>query len=137
MLPNSSPFVIWCRRLIEFGWLFTIILIPSYFNLLSSRHFEPDKAIVLRALVTIMASFAIIHWIYTRAKCTIFMEAVAPHIPIDYCDYCLHCRVFVGNNNVYRPKCVVVGIVPTTPRYLYKLIIYRVGPVNRTLPINP
>jgi tetratricopeptide (TPR) repeat protein/O-antigen ligase len=70
MLPNSSPFVIWCRRLIEFGWLFTIILIPSYFNLLSSRHFEPDKAIVLRALVTIMASFAIIHWIYTRANAT-------------------------------------------------------------------
>ncbi|RLT22105.1 MAG: hypothetical protein DWI30_06545 [Chloroflexi bacterium] len=68
MVPNSSPFVIWCRRLIEFGWLFTIILIPSYFNLLSSRHFEPDKAIVLRALVTIMASLAIIHWIYTGAN---------------------------------------------------------------------
>lgn len=68
MVPNSSPFVIWCRRLIEFGWLFTIILIPSYFNLLSSRHFEPDKAIVLRALVTIMASLAVIHWIYTGSR---------------------------------------------------------------------
>jgi tetratricopeptide (TPR) repeat protein len=67
MVPNSSPFVVWCRRLIEFGWLFTIILIPSYFNLLSSRHFEPDKAIVLRALVTIMASIAVSHWIYTGA----------------------------------------------------------------------
>ena len=67
-MTNSSPFVVWCRRLIEFGWLLTIILIPSYFNLLSSRHFEPDKAIVLRALVTIIASLAIAHWIYTVAN---------------------------------------------------------------------
>ncbi len=67
-MPNSSPFVLWCRRLIEFGWLFTIVFIPSYFNLLSSRHFEPDKAIVLRALVTVMAAIAVMQWIYTSAN---------------------------------------------------------------------
>ena len=67
-MPNSSPFVVWCRRFIEFGWLFTIVFIPSYFNLLSSRHFEPDKAIVLRAIVTVMSAFAIMQWIYTAAN---------------------------------------------------------------------
>ena len=67
-MPNSSPFVVWCRRIIEFGWLFTIVFIPSYFNLLSSRHFEPDKAIILRAIVTVLSAIAIMQWIYTAAN---------------------------------------------------------------------
>lgn len=66
-MSDSLPFALWCRRCIEFGWLLIIILIPAYFNLLSSRHFEPDKALVLRALVSILASLAIAHWVYTAA----------------------------------------------------------------------
>lgn len=50
----------WSKRLVELIWLITIFFIPSYFNLLSSRHFEPDKAISLRALVTLMATIVII-----------------------------------------------------------------------------
>lgn len=64
-MSNNSPLVVWCRRLLEFAWLLTIILIPSYFNLLSSRHFEPDKAVVLRAIVTMMIAFATVVWIHT------------------------------------------------------------------------
>jgi hypothetical protein len=36
------------------------VLIPSYFNLLSSRHFEPDKATTLRAIVLFMAAAGIV-----------------------------------------------------------------------------
>jgi len=50
----------WSKRLVEILWLITIFFVPSYFNLLSSRHFEPDKAISLRALVTLMATLVII-----------------------------------------------------------------------------
>jgi tetratricopeptide (TPR) repeat protein len=50
----------WSKRLVELIWLVTIFFIPSYFNLLSSRHFEPDKAISLRAVVTLMATLIII-----------------------------------------------------------------------------
>jgi tetratricopeptide (TPR) repeat protein len=50
----------WSKRLVEMLWLITIFFVPSYFNLLSSRHFEPDKAISLRALVTLMATLVII-----------------------------------------------------------------------------
>lgn len=52
---------IWCERFIEAGWLLALSLIPIYFNLLSSRHFEPDKATTLRALVLLMATAAIIY----------------------------------------------------------------------------
>lgn len=61
----DTRIVMWCKRFIEFAWLLVVILIPSYFNLLSSRHFEPDKAVVFRAIVTIMIALAIVVWIYT------------------------------------------------------------------------
>ncbi len=50
----------WCERLIEAGWLLALTLIPIYFNLLSQRLFEPDKATTLRALVLIMAAAALV-----------------------------------------------------------------------------
>jgi tetratricopeptide (TPR) repeat protein len=50
----------WCERIIEAGWLLAFSLIPIYFNLLSARHFEPDKATMLRALVLIMAAAALV-----------------------------------------------------------------------------
>ncbi len=50
----------WCERIIEAGWLLALSLIPIYFNLLSARHFEPDKATTLRAIVLIMAAAALV-----------------------------------------------------------------------------
>lgn len=50
----------WCERVIEAGWLLALALIPIYFNLLSARHFEPDKATTLRALVLMMAGAALV-----------------------------------------------------------------------------
>jgi tetratricopeptide (TPR) repeat protein len=60
-MPRETIVSIWCKRIIEAGWLLALSLIPIYFNLMSARHFEPDKATTLRALVLIMAAAALIH----------------------------------------------------------------------------
>ncbi|MDQ5851677.1 MAG: tetratricopeptide repeat protein [Chloroflexota bacterium] len=47
-------------RVIEAGWLLALVFAPYYFNLLTARHFEPDKATVVRALaLIILAAWAI------------------------------------------------------------------------------
>lgn len=59
-LQRQTTIAAWCERIIEGGWLLAVILIPTYFNLLSARHFEPDKATTLRAIVLIMAAAGIV-----------------------------------------------------------------------------
>jgi tetratricopeptide (TPR) repeat protein len=46
----------WADRTIEAGWLLALVFTPYFFNLLTARHFEPDKAMVLRAIVLVMLS---------------------------------------------------------------------------------
>jgi hypothetical protein len=60
-VSRPSPVAVWCERVIEGGWLLALLLIPAYFNLLSARHFEPDKATTLRSIVMIMLAAALIH----------------------------------------------------------------------------
>lgn len=57
---KQTKLSIWCEYFIEGGWLLALTLIPIYFNLLSARHFEPDKATTLRALVLLMVAAALI-----------------------------------------------------------------------------
>jgi tetratricopeptide (TPR) repeat protein/O-antigen ligase len=59
-LQRQTTIAAWCERIIEGGWLLALVLIPTYFNLLSSRHFEPDKATTLRAIVLVMAAAGIV-----------------------------------------------------------------------------
>jgi len=59
-LQRQTTISVWCERIIEGGWLLALILIPCYFNLLSSRHFEPDKATTLRAIVLVMAAAGLV-----------------------------------------------------------------------------
>ena len=59
-MQRQTTIAAWCERIIEGGWLLALVLIPSYFNLLSSRHFEPDKATTLRGIVLVMAAAGII-----------------------------------------------------------------------------
>ncbi|MFL5805208.1 MAG: O-antigen ligase family protein, partial [Roseiflexaceae bacterium] len=59
-MQRQTTIAAWCERIIEGGWLLALVLIPSYFNLLSSRHFEPDKATTLRAIVLIMAAAGVV-----------------------------------------------------------------------------
>ncbi|MDO8671309.1 MAG: tetratricopeptide repeat protein [Dehalococcoidia bacterium] len=46
---------VFCDRLIEAGWLAVAAVIPFFFNVYSSRVFEPDKLTMLRSIALIMA----------------------------------------------------------------------------------
>jgi tetratricopeptide (TPR) repeat protein len=63
LVQRQSTIARWCERIIEGGWLLAVVLIPSYFNLLSSRHFEPDKATSLRAIVMVMIAAGLVVWL--------------------------------------------------------------------------
>ena len=43
-----------CDRIIEAGWLAAAVFTPLYFNVYSSRVFEPDKISMLRNIVLMM-----------------------------------------------------------------------------------
>ncbi len=43
-------------RLIEAGWLIAAIAVPVFFNVYSSRTFEPDKLTLLRSIALVMAA---------------------------------------------------------------------------------
>jgi hypothetical protein len=53
----KSRISLFCDGLIETGWLLALILVPLFFNVFSSRVFEPDKIAILRAM-SIMMLFA-------------------------------------------------------------------------------
>ncbi|MFP4343781.1 MAG: tetratricopeptide repeat protein [Anaerolineales bacterium] len=52
---NSSKLSLFCDRFLEAGWLIGITVTPVFFNVYSSRVFEPDKLTTLRSLASIMA----------------------------------------------------------------------------------
>lgn len=56
-----SSIMRWSTSIIELGWLIAVFCIPSFFNLLSSRHFEPDKALVFRFIVVLMSTFVVLN----------------------------------------------------------------------------
>lgn len=45
----------WTDRFIEACWLVAIVAIPIYFNIATSRIFEPDKTLLLRSIAILMA----------------------------------------------------------------------------------
>ena len=47
---------VFCDRLIEAGWLAALIVVPLFFNIHSSRVFEPDKLSLLRSIALVMAA---------------------------------------------------------------------------------
>ncbi|MEJ5309352.1 MAG: tetratricopeptide repeat protein [Anaerolineae bacterium] len=51
----SSRFSAFCDRALEAGWLIGVTITPVFFNVYSSRVFEPDKLTTLRILATVMA----------------------------------------------------------------------------------
>ncbi|MFZ2361136.1 MAG: hypothetical protein WA040_17480, partial [Anaerolineae bacterium] len=44
-----------CEAFIEAGWLAAVIVAPLFFNVHSSRVFEPDKISLLRSIALLMA----------------------------------------------------------------------------------
>jgi len=51
----ASRFSAFCDRALEAGWLLGVTITPVFFNVYSSRVFEPDKLTTLRVLATVMA----------------------------------------------------------------------------------
>ncbi|MCS6772957.1 MAG: O-antigen ligase family protein [Thermoflexales bacterium] len=56
----------WCDRVIEAGWLAALIVVPLFFNIYSSRVFEPDKLTTLRSIALVMAAAWLVKWIEER-----------------------------------------------------------------------
>lgn len=44
----------WCEGVIEAGWLAALVVAPMFFNVFSSRVFEPDKISLVRSIALIM-----------------------------------------------------------------------------------
>ena len=53
---------VFCDKVIEAGWLLALIVIPLFFNLYSSRVFEPDKLTLLRSITVLMVAARLIRW---------------------------------------------------------------------------
>lgn len=47
---------VWCDRVLEAGWLMAVIIAPLFFNIYTSRVFEPDKLTLVRSLALLMAA---------------------------------------------------------------------------------
>ncbi|HIE39223.1 MAG TPA: tetratricopeptide repeat protein [Anaerolineales bacterium] len=53
--------------ILEAGWLSAIVVTPLFFNIYSSRIFEPDKLTTLRSIALVMAAAWLARWIEERA----------------------------------------------------------------------
>jgi len=60
---SASRLSLWCDRLIEAGWLAAVVVVPLFFNIYSSRVFEPDKLTTLRSIALVMAMAWVVKWI--------------------------------------------------------------------------
>ena len=69
---SAAPFIpasklsLWCDRLIETGWLAAIIVTPLFFDIYSSRVFEPDKLTTLRSIALFMITVWLIKFFEER-----------------------------------------------------------------------
>ncbi|RIK19738.1 MAG: hypothetical protein DCC52_14980 [Chloroflexi bacterium] len=63
-MPNNSKLAVFAEKFIQAGWLLALIVAPLYFNIYSSRVFEPDKVSLLRTLALAMGAA----WLILRAE---------------------------------------------------------------------
>ncbi|MGD1995624.1 MAG: tetratricopeptide repeat protein [Anaerolineae bacterium] len=54
--------------LLEAGWLAAIVVTPLFFNIYSSRVFEPDKLTTLRSIALVMAAAWLVRWVEERTN---------------------------------------------------------------------
>ncbi len=64
---NSTRFSAILDGILEAGWLAAIIVTPLFFNIYSSRVFEPDKLTTLRSIALVMAAVWLARWVEERA----------------------------------------------------------------------
>ena len=53
---SSTKLSAYCSKVIEAGWIAAMVLVPLYFNVYSSRVFEPDKLTLLRSIAVFMSA---------------------------------------------------------------------------------
>ena len=67
MLNNrETRLSLFCRHVIEGGWLVALVVAPLFFNVYSSRIFDPDKAAVVRTIGLVMVLAWIIRGLELR-----------------------------------------------------------------------
>ncbi len=67
-----------CDALVEAGWLTALITVPLFFNVYSSRVFEPDKISLLRAIAFVMLGA----WVIQQAEALAVPSAQAYRPPL-------------------------------------------------------
>ncbi|MBI5566782.1 MAG: hypothetical protein HY870_17915, partial [Chloroflexi bacterium] len=65
-MTNSTKLSAFCERLIEAGWLAALVLAPLFFNVYSSRVFEPDKRTLVRSIALVMVGAWLLKWLEER-----------------------------------------------------------------------
>jgi len=65
---NSTRLSAFCDKVLEVGWLLALIITPLFFDVYSSRVFEPDKLTTLRTLAVIMAAVWVVMVIEDRSS---------------------------------------------------------------------
>jgi tetratricopeptide (TPR) repeat protein len=63
-----SRLAIFCDKLLEAGWIAALIVVPLYFDIYSSRVFEPDKLSLLRSIALVMVGAWIIKQIEQKLR---------------------------------------------------------------------
>ncbi|MBI1802222.1 MAG: O-antigen ligase family protein, partial [Chloroflexi bacterium] len=53
---SSTKFSAFCERIMEAGWLLAAISVPLFFDIYSSRVFEPDKLTLLRSIALVVVA---------------------------------------------------------------------------------
>ncbi|MBN1583659.1 MAG: O-antigen ligase family protein [Anaerolineae bacterium] len=54
-MNSQTKLSVLCDKLIEAGWLAALVIVPLFFNVYSSRVFEPDKITTLRSIAVMMS----------------------------------------------------------------------------------
>jgi tetratricopeptide (TPR) repeat protein len=65
---SSTKLSTLCDKVLEIGWLLAVIITPLFFNVYSSRVFEPDKLTTLRTVAVIMAAVWVVKLIEERTS---------------------------------------------------------------------
>ena len=53
-MPMPTKLSRYCEGVIETAWLAAVIVVPVFFNVYSSRIFEPDKITLLRTITLVI-----------------------------------------------------------------------------------
>ena len=61
---SQSRLALFCEKFIQAGWLVALVVAPLFFNIYSSRVFEPDKIVLIRTLALAMGAA----WLILRAE---------------------------------------------------------------------